>query len=474
MSNLLSSLLTSSQALQVFSRSLEVSQNNIANASTPGYAKQTASLTAMPFNPDAGLPGGVRSGPVISSRNRYAEEGVRRQVSNSGDCEQRKVDLASIESAFDVTGESGIPAALNQLLSQFSAWSLAPNNMAARQGVLDGAERLAQAFQQTSTELAQDSNHLDGELRDTVEQINALSSRIRDYNVARQQGNADAGLDAGMYSSLEQLAELTDISVSSREDGSVTVLMGGDTLLVAGEHLYSVDLNFHYPVEPAPVAGTPPLAYVTGSDGQPANVASGRLGALLATRNGVMAVLQGDGQSAGELNRYAKAVADRINDLLTAAHVSQGPPPVPGVPLFTYDPDDGVTAATLQVNPAITPDQLAAIDPGPPSVGNGIALQLAELAHSHVPADTLDGLTYPEFYGHLAALVGRESSEAKHQTTIAAGLAAQARSLRDEISAVSIDEEAVHLMQMQRAYEATARLVSILSDLTNTVIDILK
>jgi flagellar hook-associated protein 1 FlgK len=50
----------------------------------------------------------------------------------------------------------------------------------------------------------------------------------------------------------------------------------------------------------------------------------------------------------------------------------------------------------------------------------------------------------------------------------------QARSMRDQISGVSLDEEAARLVEFQRAYQATARMISILDDLTQVTLDMLR
>ena len=121
MPNLLASLLSSSGALQAYDRVLEVTQSNVANASTPGYAKQVQSLYAMPFDPEQGTTGGVRDGEVQSARDEYAEQAVRRQVTALGDADQRVNSLTAIQSGFDISGDTGIPNALNQLFQSFSA-----------------------------------------------------------------------------------------------------------------------------------------------------------------------------------------------------------------------------------------------------------------------------------------------------------------------------------------------------------------
>src|SRR4051812_13724446 len=139
MSNLLASLITSASSLAAYTRVLETAQNNVANISTPGYAKQRMSLAAMPFDPSGGATGGVRAGQLESSRNEYAEAAVRQQSSASGYQEQSVNSLTDLESRFDISGNSGIPQALNNIFQSFSSWASTPDNQATRQMVLDRA-----------------------------------------------------------------------------------------------------------------------------------------------------------------------------------------------------------------------------------------------------------------------------------------------------------------------------------------------
>ncbi len=65
MANLLSSLVSSASALAAYDQVLQVSQNNVANASTPGFVRHRQTLLAMQFDPAGGLAGGVRAGEVL-------------------------------------------------------------------------------------------------------------------------------------------------------------------------------------------------------------------------------------------------------------------------------------------------------------------------------------------------------------------------------------------------------------------------
>jgi flagellar hook-associated protein 1 FlgK len=477
MSGLLSSLRSTAGALRVFERALTVTQNNVSNASTPGYAVQRLSLQAADFEPSLGLLGGVRAGEVQSARSQYAEQAVRRQLESLGYFDQKAATVASIEITFDISGESGIPGALNQLFQSFSAWSLAPNSTTARHEVMERARELAESFQQTAASLATASDRVDRQLRQTVEEINQLGARVLDYNLAIRRGDRhDAGLDANLHATLEQLSELVDFDTIFSADGSVSVLLGGQTPLVIGDHQYPVGLSLYSPAAPPPVyPDGPPAANLIGHDGREitAQISGGRLGALLDVRNRFLPSLRGDAYQAGGLNLLAKGLADCVNQILTTGLVSDGPPPETGVPLFAYDTVNGTNVArSLTLNAGITPAMLAPIAPGPPYVSNGTALRLAGLANPQDNADKIDGFSFIAYYGNLAARVGHEAAGARENKDFRTQAVAQVRSLRSEVSGVSLDEEAVLMIEFQRAYQAAARMVNVLNELTETAVNL--
>src|SRR2546422_1911782 len=51
-------------------------------------------------------------------------------------------------------------------------------------------------------------------------------------------------------------------------------------------------------------------------------------------------------------------------------------------------------------------------------------------------------------------------------------LLTQAQALRDQRQGVSLEEEAVNLLQYQRAFEAAARVIHVIDDLTQTAISL--
>ncbi len=478
MASLFSALSSSAGALTAYQSALDAIQNNVTNASTPGYARQSLSLEALPFQPSAGLPGGVRAGDIQSARDQFAEQNVRQQFSLLGTLEQKSQSLANLELNFNVSSDSGIPGALNTLFQNFSSWSVTPDSGASRQAVLDSAQQVAQSFQQASANVSKSFRDTGQQLQQTVDQINSLAAQLRADNVQLRQGNTkDAGLDAQMHSTLEQLSELGDITAITQSDGTVTVLLGGQTPLVIGANQYDLSVSFSTAAgSPATVAGGLPPARILDGQGNDAtsHISQGKLAGLLDVYNNVLPSIGGNAYQQGDLNLMAQSVADRVNQILTSGNISSGPPAVPGIPLFSYNAaaPSGI-AQTLTVNSAITPDQLAAIDPGPPLISNGIALQLAALASPQTAADEINGFSYAEFYGNMAAVVGRQSQDAQDQLAVQQQTLAQARNLRSQSSGVDLNEQAAQMVEFQRAYSATSKMVSILDELTQATINML-
>ena len=436
MSTLFASLNAAGGALRVFQGAIGVTQNNTVNASTPGYAKQSPVLTADQFEPSAGLTGGVSDAGVQDGRSRYAEQQVWRQQQSLGAAGARVSAYSSLESEFDISGSTGIAASLTALYQGFSSWSTTPSSLSARQSVISQAQDVASSFQQTAQAIGTAAGDADQEISGAVQQVNDLTSQIRDLNVQIQQSSEpDAGLNAQMYSHLEDLSKLVDFTPLYQPDGTVTVLAGGQVPLVMGDssqELKSTD--------------TATMSLLTG----------GKLGGWLSVRNGTLADLP------AELNRLATGFADRVNSVLTSAGQTS--------PLFSYDASN--PAGTLAVTSGLTASDLLTSDTSSSSTtSNGAPLALASMADGQDSADQLDGMSFLDFYSSLAARVGRDSSTAQNDQDQGTQQVAQAQNLRTQVSGVSLDEEATHLLQWQNSYQANSQVVSIINTLSTDLMN---
>ena len=175
-------------ALDAFQYALSVTQNNIGNASTPGYAKQEAVLQADPFDPAGGLSGGVSNGQMVDSRDLLAERDVWQQSAAQGDAAAQNEALSEVQNALPTSSGSGIPAALTTFFNDASAWNASPNDGSIRQTVINDAAAVVQSFHTTAATVANVAESTNQSITSTVTGSNQLSSELSSLNVSVQRG----------------------------------------------------------------------------------------------------------------------------------------------------------------------------------------------------------------------------------------------------------------------------------------------
>ncbi|HEX4773205.1 MAG TPA: flagellar hook-associated protein FlgK [Bryobacteraceae bacterium] len=474
--SLFSALNSAANALSTFQNALAVSQNNVNNSSTPGYARQTPMFLSLPDEQGLGEVGGVTAGIPQDSRDQMAETSVQGYSSSLGLSQQQVESLTGLQNNFDISGTSGVPSALTSLYSAFSSWATTPTSGSTQQGVLTAAQTVAAAFQQTAQQVSQVGQATDTSLTANINQVNQLAARLSGYNEQILAGDTnDPGLNAAIYSTIQALSQYVNVTTISGTSGTINVMLGnGQTPLVDGTTARTLTVSVYVPQPPPPAnPGGPPTAHVQDSNGNDITpeITGGSVAGLLSVRNQTLPAIQGDGNQTGSLNQLAQAFADRVNTILTSSVVSTGPPVVNGTALFTYDNTNATNvAASLQVNPAITTQTLAASDG---TTANGTALALANLSNSQNAADQVNGQTYTGFFGSIAASVGAQISAATTTATTSRDSLTQAESMRSKTSGVDLNQEAAQIMQFQQGYEAAAKIVSVIDDMTQTALNLI-
>jgi flagellar hook-associated protein 1 FlgK len=297
------------------------------------------------------------------------------------------------------------------------------------------------------------SNNVDNQTRATVAQINALTAQIAHLNSEYQANSAagsDAGLDAAMHSDLENLAGLVNFSIIKSNDGTFNVYLGGQTPLVIGGSQLKLSTDFSSPQT---------VIRDSQSNDVTAEIGSGSLGAMLREKN---ATLPG---YMSLLNKLSQTFADQVNGQLSQGVDKTGAAPTTN--LFSYD-QPGDAAYSLAVT-GITPDEIAAATAAAPG-GNGNAIALANLATSPL----VNGFTFTQAYGNLGAAVGTDVTVAQQDQSQYQDSLTQSRQLRQQQTGVSIDAEAAKLLQFQQAYQAVGKMVAVLDDVTQTLLNMVR
>ena len=243
MANLLGTIQQSAGALNAAQIGLQVVGNNIANANTPGYIRQTLNQAAATGTRQGNLieGGGVRPlGIVQQIDQQIFERMINAKTSLEGSNLLREAYGRLEEMTNDLEG-----GGLNEQLSLFNnalqELSVQPNDPSLREFVTLQATSLADRIRQNRNDALGRAELYNAELSTAASEINKLARRIADLNVeiATLEGggalDSDAtGLRDRRYQDLEELAGYLDINIQEQSTGVINVFVGGDYLISNG------------------------------------------------------------------------------------------------------------------------------------------------------------------------------------------------------------------------------------------------
>ncbi|MFA7613436.1 MAG: flagellar basal body rod C-terminal domain-containing protein, partial [Candidatus Caldatribacteriota bacterium] len=111
-----------------------------------------------------------------------------------------------------------------------------------------------------------------------------------------------------------------------------------------------------------------------------------------------------------------------------------------------------------------------ALEPDKPG-DNRVAIAISKLQHEKV----LNGgtATFEEQYHKSVGDVGLQAGKAKIDLEQSAGILAQAKSFKERLSGVSLDEEAANMVRYQNAYEASAKVIKASDEMFKAVLGLL-
>lgn len=100
--------------------------------------------------------------------------------------------------------------------------------------------------------------------------------------------------------------------------------------------------------------------------------------------------------------------------------------------------------------------------------GNANALAMAGLKD----AGAINGSTYGQYYNSIITDLGIKTKDATNNLDAQKKIAEQSSNLKESISGVSIEEEAINLVKLQRAYEAAAKVLSTADKMLETLLSL--
>jgi flagellar hook-associated protein 1 len=166
----------------------------------------------------------------------------------------------------------------------------------------------------------------------------------------------------------------------------------------------------------------------------------------------------------GNLNSLASTLISEVNNLHGAGYSLTGST---GAVLFT-----GTDAASIGVNSMlVTNPQLLQAAGVPGATGDAkVALALAQLADKKLPG--LNNQTLSQGYSQTVADLGQSLADVKSRQSDQSVLKSALLKQRDSVSGVSIDEEMTDLVKYQKAFEASAHLITVVDSMLDTVLNL--
>ncbi len=449
---------------------IAVTSQNITNAQTPGYSRQRLRIEAStPQVLPQGIFGtGVQSDGAERMRNELMDWTFRRDAQGASLAGERRDALQAVENILGEPSNTGLASSFEQLWSSWSDLSTNPNSSAARGVVRQRASQVAAQLNQFGNQITDAETVMRARLTEKVDRVNALASQVADINerivAAESSGNESPDMRDQRDAKIDELASLIGASAYPQADGSVNVNIGGDSL-VDGANFKSVRLQ-------GQLSDPTRLGIALGElppSGDPTETMYNLGGAVSGMLDGYNTVFP---NALTALDGVARALVTNTNALHRTGFIGT-------TAAGDFFDATRTTARTIRLDAAIETDVSRIASSGAPGQNgdNTVALALSQLRSTPV---TVDGLpvtaTNPsasisERYRTVAARVAANVSAANGTADAMRTLTSQSDARRESIKGVSLDEEMVNLMKFQQSYAAAARLIAVVDELSQTLIN---
>lgn len=443
-----STLYIGASGLFAAQRAVEVAAHNVANANNEGFTRQRVTVqSATPTPGTAGLRGdgdrgtGVLVLDITRLRDRLADVSFRTETGIAGAADARADTLNRAEAMLGTFGD-GAPESLSGFLDTWNQLAMTPGDASARAGVLAAGQRLAEGLSGATQQIATVSHEMGLRVTDDVNELNGLLASVAKLNYevvkATTSDRSPNDLLDQRDAALDRISALTGAKLTPGADGAVDVSVGGVSL-VSGITASTVATS-----------GTDP---VTVSVNGTTLSLGGEIGGYVAAVGVDLPAYR------TRLDQLAVGLRDVVNAVHRAGTGADGST---GQDFFV-----GADAASIVVNPLLTPDGVAASQTGLVADGNN-ALAVAE-ALRHAPA--VGTQSFGDALRSFGAQVGQAAADSHRNAQTADASRGAAQAARASLTGVAVDEEMVDLVKFQHSYSAAAKVISVADGMLDKLIN---
>ncbi|MCL1695825.1 flagellar hook-associated protein FlgK [Lysinibacillus sp. BPa_S21] len=490
--------------------------HNISNANTLGYSRQRVNMQATQGFPQAGLnqpnyPGhlgtGVEAGSIQRVRDEFVDRQFRQETNKLGYWEARSNAISQMEDIMDEPSLYGLNAALEQFWKGLQDVSTNPENMASRKVAMQRADHLAESFRYMDKQLRTIQGNIGNEINVATNRINSLLKQIAAINKQVQEVEPNGHVPNDLYDArdvlIDELNNYIPVSIkrvpsggnaSAVAEGSLTVVIkpfGTDKEieLVNGRDFATIEVNGTVgskQIDGNDLSSVFSSIQVNGLDGTTESISYDQLepgkGKLLSLIDSYgYAEKDINGNVIGTKGYYFEMLAD-LDDLAAEFAKVFNDKHKEGYDLtgnqdkaldFFIKEDGGtkITAGNIKLNQVFIDDPSKfAASSKPNEEGNGkMALELANLQSKTQTG--LDGATFNSFYQGMIGKLGTDGEEAYRLNMTSEKLLVTLSGNRASVSSVSLDEEMTNMITFQQAYNANARMITVVDETLDKIIN---
>jgi flagellar hook-associated protein 1 FlgK len=283
-------LSTSVSGLLAFQQALDVTSNNIANSSTPGYSVENVDLTAAPGEVTNGgyIGGGVEVTGVSRTYNELLAEQVRSSQSAYSSSNALSTQATQLDNLLS-DSSTGLTVSLQNFQNALQTLSSSPSSTASRQALLSQAQALAQQINSYSSQISQYGGTLETQIGTDVSQVNSIASNIANLNnqieTATANGQTPNQLLDQRDTLVDQLSQYVSVNTSTESNGAMDVFIGSGQSLVSGgtaQQLSTIPSQYNSSVLDIGISTAGGTSDVTSE------ISGGDLGGLLTARSQVL------------------------------------------------------------------------------------------------------------------------------------------------------------------------------------------
>jgi flagellar hook-associated protein 1 len=227
---------------------MEVTSNNIANANTEGYSKQTLQVRANnPINVGPGAIGtGVKATEVTRAYDAFMTEQVAQKSSQYQFWSAQKDTMDNIQTIFNESDGNGMNALMGQFWNSWGDLANNPDGVPERQALLANTDNLIASIHGIDKNLRDYQTNIDSTISGDVNQVNSITKQIGDLNNSISSVEIKGSVNANDLRDrrdllLNQLSKHLDISYyEEQQSGQVMVYALGGTPLVLGKDSFDL------------------------------------------------------------------------------------------------------------------------------------------------------------------------------------------------------------------------------------------